>query len=426
MRCLRFAGCLRRPRSRRTLTSTIAAIVAVVASVGVVVGWSAVAGANPKNEPATFARMGRLHVLEARNLEISPQLATVRLGKFVPAADKSRGVAANIGGGDELIAALTGSLVPLAVDDPSGSILAYSSWRQIAEPIQGEYAQGLKEGQQLGIPSVRIFDSNSGVDRLVATGAHSPAVSTTGRLAFVKGDQTPVLVNRPYLGHVVVGSLTKKGAVERWTTDPDRYFTYAWAGDELLVYRALPGSEATDLYAITGPGAGHLIAPQAFVIALSPDGSRVLVTVGRRMLEVVRVADGAVEASLPLDGAGVADPSSPTTPHYLMYSGSWRGNRVVANSDLGLVVLNVDEGIEVESVIATPEFAHGLVEPRFVNDATVVGWVDLASTKQVLNERSEPLWDQALASCDLNTMSCSVGDPSPPRAWQRWVQNPSR
>ena len=88
-----------------------------------------------------------------------------------------------------------------------------------------------------------------------------------------------------------------------------------------------------------------------------------LAAAGIRTLEVIRVADAAIEDTLSLDVASV-----PSAPQALMYGGSWRGDRIVANSDRGLVVLNTRGGLHFESVFATPGFPHGIAEPVFTDD----------------------------------------------------------
>src|SRR5262249_14835657 len=155
-----------------------------------------------------------------------------------------------------------------------------------------------------------------------------------------------------------------------WTSKSDRYLPYAWAGSTLLAYRGVPDSEGTDLYAFTGPDSSHLVAPNAYAIAVSPDGSEVLASVGTRMLERIRISDGGVEDSLALD-------TSSALPRALMYAGSWRGGRIVANSDRGLVIVNVRGGLHVEAILATPSFPHGVAEPVFTDDTRIEGWADL-------------------------------------------------
>jgi hypothetical protein len=410
-------------RRKRSPLAVAAVVLALVAGAGVAL-WGSSAGADTSKEPATFARKASLGIAPGK-LDAPASASRLNGTEFVPGKGKANGRTARLGDGDEVLAALTGSLVPVAVESRDGSLVAYSSWQELAKANPDAPGQGLQAGQPIGLPSVRIYDGATGKDRLVASGAHSPALSPDGRLAFVQGDQKVARMNEPYTGQVVVGS-AQRGKFEQWTTESARYYAFAWAGGTLLVYKAKPQSEATDLYAFTGPGAGRLLAPDAFVVALSPDASRVLVTVGRRMVEVVRVADGAIEASMPLDGDGVAVADSSSTPHFLMYSGSWRGDRVVANSDAGLVVLDVSNGIRNASVLATPDFAHGIFEPTFTDDTHVIGWADLAGAAHQESKTTEPSWDHALVSCDLATASCTAGEPQPARSWTRWIGNPSR
>jgi len=147
-------------------------------------------------------------------------------------------------------------------------------------------------------------------------------------------------------------------------------------------------SEGTDLYAYTGPDEAHLLAPNAFAIAISPDGSKVLAAVGVRTLEVIHIASGAVEDALSLDAP--AEPGSPPVPAALMYGGSWVGDRIVANSDRGLVVLNVRGGLHIESLFKTPSFPHGVSEPVLVGETHVRGWADLAHPQQTTGNVDEP------------------------------------
>jgi hypothetical protein len=128
---------------------------------------------------------------------------------------------------------------------------------------------------------------------------------------------------------------------------------------------------------------------------------------------------------MPLDGEGVAAPDSATTPHALMFAGSWYGERVVANSDVGLVVLNVAHGIRIESVIKTPGFPTGITEPTLLDDSHLIGWADLGSLPGK-DAKDEPAYDNALVQCNLTAKSCAVGAASPARTWARWVVNPSR
>jgi hypothetical protein len=156
------------------------------------------------------------------------------------------------------------------------------------------------------------------------------------------------------------------------------------------------------------------------VIAVSPDGTEALASVGTRMIERIRVSDGAVEDSLALDGG------ESSRPHALMYAGSWRDDRVVANSDRGLVVMNLRGGLHVESVLATPGFPHGISEPVFTDDTHIQGWADLPGPTPTAADVGEPAYDNALVDCDLAAGTCTVGAANPARKWTRWITNPSR
>jgi hypothetical protein len=378
------------------------------------------ADAGPSHEPAAFAAHAVLEVSRARTLTAFRSAPDYLVsGELAQDHGRKR---VRLGGDDEVIAALTGSLVPVAVESDDRALVAYSAWHQIARIKPDEPAQGLRVGDPVGVPSIRLYDATTGRDMLVATGAYAPALSQDGKLAFVKSEDKVVRENRPYVGQVVVGA-ARNGSFAQWTPDAARYSTYGWAGDFLLVYRQLPDSEARDLYAFAGPHDSHLVAPDASVVAVAPDGTRVLVTVGRRMVEIVRVADGAVEASLALDGPGVAEAGSQSTPHALMYSGSWLGDRVVANSDSGLVMLNVSDGLRIASVFETP-FPHGIIEPTLIDETHIVGWADL--TQVPVAKHAEPAYDHALVTCDLAASSCIAGPAQPARAWTRWIGNPSR
>ena len=318
-----------------------------------------------------------------------------------------------------MIAPLTGSLTPVAAASADNSFVVYSSWRQIARIDPDERAQGLVSGQPVGVPSIRLFDLRSGKDSLLGNGAASPAVSATGAIAYLAGESQTVRQNVDYVGRIVVAD-SRNAKPRVWTSMPARYLPYAWAGNTLLVHRGVPDSEGADLYAYTGPDEARLLAADAFAIAVSPDGSRVLASVGLRMLEVIRIADAAIEDTLALDAGGTDG------PHALMYGGSWDGDRIVANWDRGLVVLNTRGGVHVESVFATPDFPHGINEPVLVDETHVQGWADVGKPQATAGGRGEPAYDNAIVDCDLTTESCATDQPNPARKWARWVTSPSR
>ena len=394
------------------------AIGAVVLALGatLVTGVVTMATGRSGRESAVFARTAKLTVARGavgRGLTLDGTSLVTRHAS-------SKQPLATLGGGDEIIAPLTGSLTPVATASSDRSFVVYSSWRQLARIQPDATGQGLETGQPVGVPSIRLFDLQRGKDTLLANGAASPAVSTSGAIAFLAGDSMTVRQNVDYVGRIVVAdSPTSKPLV--WTSMPARYLPYAWAGRFLLVHRGVQDSEGADLYAYAAPDEGRLLAPDAYAIAVSPDGTKVLAAAGVRTLEVIRVADAAIEDTLSLDTA-----SGPSAPQALMYGGSWRGDRVVANSDRGLVVLNTRGGLHVESVFATPGFPHGIAEPVFTDDTSVEGWADVGKPRGTPGGTGEPAYDNALVDCDLVTQSCVVDQANPARKWTRWVTNPSR
>jgi hypothetical protein len=394
---------------RRALALGTAALV-----VGAAVATSVVAIATGRSgrEPAVFARKAKL---TASRGAVGKGLS-VDGTTLVAHRQTGRRSLGSLGGGDEVIAPLTGALSPVATTSSEGEFVVYSAWRQLARIQPDERGQGLTAGQPVGVPSVRLFDLRSGKDALLANGAASPAVSTSGAIAYLAGDGQTVRQNVDYVGRIVVGdSPDSKPRV--WTSMPARYLPYAWAGSTLLVHRGVPDSEGADLYAYSGPDEAHLLAPEAFAIAVSPDGAKVLAAVGFRTLEVIRIADAAIEDMLALDTGPVSA---------LMYGGSWVGDRVVAKSDRGLVVLNSRGGLHVESVFATPGLPHGINEPVLVDETHVQGWADVGKPQPTPGGRGEPAYENALVECDLSTEACTVDEPNRPRTWARWVANPSR
>jgi len=393
--------------------------VVLVIGAGLAAAIVAIATGGSGRDAAVFSRTAKLTTARG---EVGNGL-TLDGGALVAKKANGKQTLGSLGGGDEVIAPLTGSLTPVATESEDGAFVVYSSWRQLAGIKPDARGQGLVTGQPVGIPSVRLFDVRSGKDVLLANGAASPAVSTTGAIAYLAGDSPTVRENVDYTGRVVVAD-SRNARPRVWTSGPARYFPYAWAGSQLLVYRGMQDSEGTDLYAYTGPDEAHLLAPNAFAIAISPDGSKVLAAVGVRTLEVIHIASGAVEDALSLDAP--AEPGSPPVPAALMYGGSWVGDRIVANSDRGLVVLNVRGGLHIESLFKTPSFPHGVSEPVLVGETHVRGWADLAHPQQTTGNVDEPAYDNALVDCDLETGSCAVSRPDSARKWTRWITNPSR
>jgi hypothetical protein len=391
-------------------------VLALVVGAGIAAGVVAIATGRSGHEPAVFARTA---TLTASRGAVGNGLS-LDGAALVAAKASGKQTLGTLGGGDEVLAPLTGALVPVATQSPDGDFVVYSSWRQLARIKPDAPGQGLTVREAVGLPSIRLFDLRTGKDQLLANGAASPAVSNTGAIAYLAGDSQVVRQNVEYTGRIVVAD-SRDTKPHVWTSKSARYFPYAWAGSELLVYRGVSDSEGADLYAYSGPDEAHLLAPDAFAIAVSPDGTKVLAAVGFRTLEVIRVEDAAVGDSLSLDAPGTSTP-----PHALMYGGSWRGDRVVAKSDRGLVVLNLNGGLHIESIFSTPDFAHGINEPVLIGETRVQGWADVGKAHPTPGGADEPAYDNSLVDCDLALGSCSTDEPNPARRWARWITNPSR
>jgi hypothetical protein len=402
------------PAHRRALAL---GVLALGLGAGIAAGVVAIATGRSSREPAVFARTAKLTASQG----MVGNGLSLDGAALVAAKAGGKRTLGTLGGGDEIIAPLTGALVPVAARSADDDFVVYSSWRQLARINPDAQGQGLSAGQPVGVPSIRLFDLRTGKDQLLANGAAAPAVSTSGAIAYLAGDSQVVRQNVDYVGRIVVAD-SRDTKPHVWTSMAARYFPYAWSGSELLVYRGVPDSEEADLYAYTGPDEAHLLASDAFAIAVSPDGAKVLAAVGFRTLEVIRVADAAIEDTLSLDAAQ----STPTPPHALMFGGSWRGDRIIAKSDRGLVVLNVNGGLHIESIFSTPDFPNGINEPVLVGDTRVQGWADVGQAHPTQNGVGEPAYDNALVDCDLALGSCSADEPNPARQWARWVTNPSR
>jgi hypothetical protein len=126
------------------------------------------------------------------------------------------------------------------------------------------------------------------------------------------------------------------GDAEPWTEDGG-YLSPVWAGRQLLAWhhwqsadQLAPGEWPNfDLVVLDGPGQERSLASEAWLIAISPDGTRVLVTQGweppdfNATIRVLRISDGAELAALPL-------PPRAT----LSGPGDWSGDQIVASITL--------------------------------------------------------------------------------------------
>lgn len=310
--------------------------------------------------------------------------------------------------------ALFGWTSPLAVPSPDQQRVAYSAWQDLVtiDPDKSFSHQGIATGDPIGRPSIRIVDLDTERDRLVEDGAFSIAWRADGAFAYVKGDPSDFRANVPYESNIVVRDSV--GAQPHvWTTTRGRYLIAGWARDTLLAYEMHEGEEL-DLLAFSGPGRRRLLASDASLVAISPDGTQALVSDGSGATRLLDAESG-------LEVARLDEPASLS----LSYGGSWAGERIVAETAGGLVVLRASRsGLAVERTLALPRKAlpMGVHEPQFADAAgsRVVAWAPVRGDGGRAHGRLYEYVD-----CDVADATCSVGPPRTDRVFSQ-TYNPSR
>lgn len=312
---------------------------------------------------------------------------------------------------------LAGWLTPVAVPSPDGRFVAYNAWRELREddPALSWEDQGISAGDPLARPSIRVHDLQTGTDSAYVVGAFSLAWRGDGAIAYFKGANRDYRAGVRYVGDVFVrGSVN--GLPRRWTEQTDRYVVAGWAGPSLLVYRVRAG-EALDVLALDGPGKRRVLASDAGLVAISPDGTSALVEHGPESgpprVDLIAVSNGTKLASLDVS---TVDPAVGVVG----YAGDWQGDLVAAPSASGLVVFRIAGGrIELARTMRAAA-GEGVAEPRFVGPSRVTGWTSSSS-------------GGAFVDCDRVSGRCARAVPLPDArgvkgfpAWRRPVYNPSR
>jgi hypothetical protein len=312
---------------------------------------------------------------------------------------------------------LAGWLTPVAVPSPDGRFVAYNAWRELREddPALSWEDQGISAGDPLARPSIRVHDLQTGTDSAYVVGAFSLAWRGDGAIAYFKGANRDYRAGVRYVGDVFVRD-SVNGPPRRWTEQTDRYVVAGWAGPSLLVYRVRAG-EALDVLALDGPGKRRVLASDAGLVAISPDGTSALVEHGPESgpprVDLIAVSNGTKLASLDVS---TVDPAVGVVG----YAGDWQGDLVAAPSASGLVVFRIAGGrIELARTMRTAA-GTGVAEPRFVGPSRVTGWTSSSS-------------GGAFVDCDRVSGRCARAVPLPDArgvegfpAWRRPVYNPSR
>jgi hypothetical protein len=321
---------------------------------------------------------------------------------------------------------LTGWTSPVGVSSQDGRYIVYDAWTDetTLDPERSFSQQGIVQGQPLGRPSLHLLDTATGSDTLFQDGAYSFAWRTDGAVAYFKSQDPDFRANQPYVGEVMVQSSLQADPVS-WTSDPDRYIVIAWAGQTLLAYRVGEG-EVLDLVSFSAPGKEQLLSSSSVLVAVSPDGSQVLVsqgTAGSGTARLVEVVGGGETARLDLSQA--IDPATGQPLRYLSYGGSWVDNRIAAEGGSGIVIFNVDSSeLRVEKVLSFPstQFPMPIHEPQFTDETAsrVVAWAPIPGKGGLDPDRLYMYLDCALAS-----RACVHGPPRGDRSFYH-IYNPSR
>jgi hypothetical protein len=299
---------------------------------------------------------------------------------------------------------LFATLAPAAVSGPPGSnLLAYNSWR----------------GRR---PLVRVRDLEADSEQIVDEGAFSIAWRKDGTLAYAKAVKPNLRTPARYPRHVVVRESLDAPPV-RWTSKPDRYVVAAWAGDQLLVYRLT--KTWPDLLVFAGREDARVLAEASALVALSPDGRRAFVSTwgaSPPVLRVVDVASGAELATSSLAGELVPPAGEPV--RFVVGSGSWAGDLVVASVNAGVAVFRIGaDKIALEQILgfSADVFPLGPLEPRI--DAAgrrLVVWAELQGRPR------QAIPPAAVVECDRLALACRVGPELASVPGPRLVYNPSR
>ena len=311
-------------------------------------------------------------------------------------------------------APLVGGDGPVASASPHGTAVAYGTWTwtRSIDWAKAFAEQGIATGDALGMPTLRIHDTATGGDSALEPGSFGAAWRSDAALAYVVGDPAAYRANEPYLTRVFVRT-AMGGSPRAWTAEPARYRVVGWAGERLVVVRGSPG-EAPDVEVLDGPGRERLLAAHAGALAISPDGGRALVSVGdpatpAAAIGLLDVATGRELASLPL--AKISDLVGGQAVRWVSAPASWVGDRVLAATDVGLVVLRVaGDRLSVEQVLHVDldRFTTGSIyEPRFTDADTreIVWWAD------VPQRFGEPRSAQFV--CDRYALTCTRGPAVP-------------
>jgi hypothetical protein len=239
-------------------------------------------------------------------------------------------------------APLTGTHV--AVPSRSGRLIAYDTWAatRVDNPQLTHDQQGIKPGDRMGIPTLRVLDTATRMDRALEPGSFSASWSSKGAIAYTVLQTGAYRADVPNLTKVVVRRSPHRAPVA-WTPY-GRYGVFGWAGKTLIAGTAEANAVGATVLALEGPGKVRKLLSYGVVLAISPDGTKLLTATrlsppGAAVLHLIRLSDRSELAALPL--ARIVDPVTKAGTQFINGPVHWRGNLLLATTDAGFAVLRV-------------------------------------------------------------------------------------
>jgi hypothetical protein len=324
---------------------------------------------------------------------------------------------------------LSSGTSPVAIPTADGESLVVSLWSLYetpATPAGGPF-EPPPDGERVARPQVAVIDLSTGETSTLADGAVSFAVSNKNQVAYVKGENRDYFANAPFTGTIEVVGVTGDAVPRTLVTEPGNYRIVAWA-NEFLLYYVLGDGEVLNLFKVADGEPPTLLAEGTGVVAISPDGSRVLVQrlgSGEGEVALIDVATG--EATTYIDK--LSDEAGNAVGTLLLH-GDWQGDRIVAAASAfsGLIFLSTANGVlEVAETteLGRDKFPWGLEAPRFNADLASVTALALIPPKDPLVPDAQYVTE--VVTCDIATNTCTSFAPEPSASGQAFpIYNPSR
>jgi hypothetical protein len=322
-----------------------------------------------------------------------------------------------------LLAPLLGTDATLVVGSPTGRYVAYHAW-------------------QRQTPLLRIHDTHTGHDVLLARGAETLAWAADGHVAYFQATRARYTERAAYIGNIVVRrSFTSRSRT--WTRRAGAYEVIAWAGKQLLVsVRRCVLVECADdpppgVYTLNQAGQFRALPLSSFS-ALSPNGRYVIGGVlsspgadsPSSLVRVVDLIQGRTVTTIDLTKSARAAGLSSAPFTNGIQRGVWRGNEIVATSSArqsALTFLRMTRSrLQLVDVIRIPPKTLPVRYGVYFGVPAFVGNRSRQVVVRISGEREAGIGVTAIISCDREARSCVRGAPLAEREWFATVENPSR